>query len=461
MTVPRLEKLIGIEVYATKSLGVGGVLRRSVEDFVVEEVLVDGSRAKTSLPGDAFGYGVLGSSLLKDRYLLCVLIKRNWDTLSALKAVADQVGVSVEQIHVAGLKDAAAITAQHVTVEGASLSDIQRVNVKDIVVHPVGYFRDRLSSYYLLGNCFSIVTRSINHPESAIRERTTQTIEEFKLLGGAPNFFGHQRFGTKRPITHQVGKAITQRNLKRAAMIFLAKPSPNEHPASRTAREALRGTHDFKQALLGFPKQLRYERSMLRHLAKKPDDYRGAFGRLPRKLCELFVQAYQSYLFNRVLSRRIALGLPLNRAEIGDYVVNIQRSGLPMLNMFIVATPSNLAKINELIQNGKMRLALSLIGFRKHGSQGMQGDIEKEILEEEGVSPEVFRINMMPEISLKGELRTAITPLNDFAIEEITCDSLTSRERKTRMSFMLYRSSYATIVLRELMKPRNLIKAGF
>jgi tRNA pseudouridine13 synthase len=458
LIVPKLEKQVGIAVYATKSSGIGGVIRRSIEDFVVEEVLVDGSKASV---GSSVKKNALGSSQNKNRYLLCVLVKRNWDTISVVKAVADQLGVSVGRVQTAGLKDARAVTAQHITIEDVSTEEIQKVRAKDIDVRPVGYVRSKLSSYYLLGNSFRITISSIKYSKSIIKKRVAQVVEELSGIGGVPNFFGHQRFGTTRPITHLVGKALIKEDFKNAAMLFLAKPSPHEHPASRQAREVLRETKDFKEALHDFPKQLRYERMMLNHLAENSDDYVGAFRRLPKKLQELFPQAYQSYLFNRFLSRRIELGLPLNKAEVGDYVVHVDRSGLPMIAMNRVVTAENLSEINHAIQTGKMRLALPLVGFKQHPSLGLQGEIEKQILEEENVETGDFKIDAMPSISLRGELRAAITPLNNFSVEEIENDQAESSKQKMRMSFTLNRSSYATIILRELIKPRNLIKAGF
>ena len=61
-------------------------------------------------------------------------------------------------------------------------------------------------------------------------------MQELDQVGGIPNFFGHQRFGTTRPITHLVGKAILKGDFEEAAMLFLAKPSLYEHPSSRQAR---------------------------------------------------------------------------------------------------------------------------------------------------------------------------------------------------------------------------------
>jgi tRNA pseudouridine13 synthase len=452
---------MGMEVYATSSFGIGGVIRRLVEDFVVEEILVDGSKAEANPTGDFDKPKVLDSSAERKRYLLCVLTKRNWDTFLAIEAIARQLNINTGKIHFAGIKDAKAVTAQYITIDGISADDVLKVHVKDIEIRPVGYIRNKLSSYYLLGNNFNITIRAVSHSNASIKKRMRKTIEELEAVGGGPNFFGHQRFGTVRPITHFVGKALVKGNFKKAVMLFLAKPSPHEHPESRKAREQLQKTRDFQQALKSFPKQLRYERLMLKHLARKPEDFLGAFKRLPIKLRELFPQAYQAYLFNKFLSKRIADGFPLNKAEVGDYVVNVQRSGLPLLTMYKIVRAETLAEVNEAIKAGRMLLAFPLIGFKQKPSQGVQGEIERQILEEEGITPSNFKINFMSEISPKGELRTALTPIGNFQLKEISADSANPSKNMVKLSFMLHRGSYATILLREVMKPRNLLRAGF
>jgi tRNA pseudouridine13 synthase len=459
--VPKIERSIGIEVYATDSLGIGGAIKKSIEDFLVEEMLVDHSLAEISPSEKSAKRKVLGSSSLRDRYLLCVLVKRDWDMFIALRKVAEHLGISIDKVQIAGIKDAKAVTAQHVTIEDVSAEDIQKVQVKDIEIRPIGYLRNELSSYYLLGNSFHIIIHAISHNESTVRNRITKTIEELRAIGGVPNFFGHQRFGTTRPITHLVGKAIIKGNLERAAMLFLAEPFPSEHHDSRKVREKLKATLDLKQALLDFPKQLRYERLMLKRLIEKPNDFSGAFRTLPIRLQELFVQAYQSYLFNKFLSKRIACKLSLNKVEVGDQVVSVDRSGLPMMTMSKLVTDRNLAEINSAIQAGKMRLAFPLVGFKQRFSLGVQGENEKHILEEEDVNPQEFKIKTMPEVSSRGGLRTAATPLNNFSLQETPVDSTKPSRRKAKVNFTLNRGSYATIVLRELMKPRDPIKSGF
>ncbi len=457
MRVPRLEKKLGIEVYATRSLGIGGVIRFFPEDFMVEEILVNGSKAEI-FPTEI---QVRDASSPIKRHLLCVLVKRNWETLQAVRAIARQLGVSVRHVGIAGLKDATAITAQHITIEGITMEDTRKVHINDIKIHPLGYFHAKLSPYYLLGNSFKITIRRISRSRTDLQERISSVLREIQALGGVPNFFGHQRFGTMRPITHLVGKALVKGKFQKAVMLFLAKPSPTEHPESRKAREELWKTQDFKKALEMFPKSLHYERLILRHLAKNPSDFVGAFRRLPLKLQRLFPQAYQAYIFNKILSRRIMKGLPINKAEVGDYVIEIEPSGLPNALRYKVVSRDTISEVNKAIENGKMLLAIPLAGFKQKFSQGIQGEIEKNVLEEEKVSLEKFKIKGFPELSLKGELRAALARIKEFFIHEVTSDEANPRKNKVVTSFMLYRGSYATILLRELMKPRNPIKAGF
>ena len=457
MPIPKIEKLLGIDAYASKNEGVGGVIRESVDDFVVEEVLVDGSKA--SVNGEVPSR-VLDSSLKKQRFLLCVLVKRNWDTFIAVKNIAKFLGIDQARVQFAGIKDAKAVTAQHITLENVLTEDVGKIEIKEISVRPVGYVREMLSLFYLLGNNFTITIKSINCSEAKIKESIMQAISELEGFGGIPNFFGHQRFGTTRPITHLVGKAIIQGDFEKAAMLFLAKPSVHEHPVSRQARQELESTKNFRQAQENFPRQLRFERMMLNYLADNSGDFVGAFQCLPIKLQALFVQAHQSFLFNRFLSERVKHDLPLNEVLEGDYVVGVERSGLPLTSVSKVATSENLSEVNAQVKSGRLRLALPIFGVKQKLSQGIMGKIENEVLEQEGIETTNLHFNVLSRVGGKGGLRTAVTPIRDFKLQNISANIAGNAVQAT-VSFMLLRGSYATVVLREIMKPSDLINAGF
>jgi tRNA pseudouridine13 synthase len=456
LAVPEIDERLGIGAYLTDTSGTGGVIKQSVDDFVVEEVLVDGSKALIEKAAET---RALGASDSRQRYLLCVLIKRNWDTFIAVKNVAQQLGISQGQIRIAGIKDAKAVTAQHLTIEHGLMEDAERVKVKDMKLRPVGYVREALALYYLLGNSFTIKITAIQQNAEAVREHIAETIRKLEDAGGMPNFFGHQRFGTTRPITHLVGKAIVKGDLEEAAMLFLAKPSANEHPDSRQARQELQSTRNFRTALKGFPKQLRFERLMLTHLADEPDDFAGAFRRLPTRLLVLFVQAYQSYLFNRFLTLRLQNSFGLSRAEVGDWVVGVERSGLPVVNVAKMVDEGNCAEVNESVKAGRLRIALPIVGVKQQFSQGAMKQIELQVLEGEGVEPENFRANALPELGRRGGLRAVASPVNDFRLLDVS--DRASGECQATLSFTLLRGCYATVLLREIMKPVDPVGAGF
>jgi len=448
-----LEKQLGIEVYASSSLGIGGKIRQFSEDFVVEEALLDGSKAEIS-PVET--QQLVG----KGHYLICVLVKRDWDTFLAVRKVAKRLGISPKRIQIAGIKDAHALTAQHISIRRITPEQVSRVKIKDITLRPLRFSEEMVFSQLLLGNQFRVLIRAISHTSSVAERRVKKVHGELLSLGGVPNFFGHQRFGTVRPITHLVGRSITKGDWKNAALIFLAQPSPHEHPAAREARQQLQDTRNFREALRLFPRYLRYEQMMLTHLTKQPKDFVGAFRKLPLKLRRIFVQAYQSFLFNRFLSQRIRRGIPLNETQVGDYVVNLDNQGI-LTDEFTLVTAQSLSHVKKALNEGKMRVAIPLLGFKQNPSEGIQGEIEQEIIETENVVPRNFYVPLMPEISAPGRLRATLTPMIKLSVEQPTKDSANPPKQEIKLSFTLHRGSYATVLLREFMKPRNLIKAGF
>ena len=337
-----LEIELGMEVYASSTRGIGGKIRSEPEDFIVEEVLLDGSKASV--------HPCRGTRQVsgRGRYLICLLIKRGWDTLVATEKIAREIGVSPDMISIAGIKDAHALTAQHISI-GAIQPEKIRINLKGVSLIPIRFSEEKISAKSLLGNQFRVTVRSILCSSSEARRIIDETWRELLRLGGVPNFFGHQRFGTVRPLTHLVGRFLVKERFEEAAMTFLSEPSEYEESRTRRAREHLRETLDFTSALKRFPKSLIYERLMLRYLAKYPKDFLGAFRKLPVKLRRFFVQAYQSYLFNRFLSERMKRRISLMDVQEGDYAVNIGVKGLPTCK-FIKVEKKNLRSIRSKIE---------------------------------------------------------------------------------------------------------------
>ncbi|MEM2933314.1 MAG: tRNA pseudouridine(13) synthase TruD [Methanocellales archaeon] len=304
-----LEQRIGIEVYATKSPGVGGKLRCLIEDFKVEEI----SKAAIGERGN---------------FLIAELIKKNWETNLAIKAIAKSLGISYKRIGFAGTKDKRALTKQRISIYNISEEHLEKIKLNGIELKVLGRSERPVALGDLKGNQFKIAIRDIDLESDVLKERASLITSELLTAGGVPNFFGAQRFGTRRPITGEVGKAILEGDLEKAALIYIAKPSEEEPEEIRAAREYVYETKDFSSGLKRYPNYLKYERAMLHELLKQ-QDFKAAFKVLPLSLRQMFIHAYQAIIFNRILSRRIKAGLPLNQALLGDIVCFADENGLP------------------------------------------------------------------------------------------------------------------------------------
>jgi len=454
LQVPQLEHDLGMEVYATQYEGIGGKIRELLDDFVVEELLTDGTLAQITNPTEE------GKPSGEGQNLICVMVKRRWDTFLAVREVAKHLHISQKRVRFAGIKDTKALTAQHISLQNVSPNDVLGLQIRDITVYPRWFSHERMYSELIKGNRFHITIRDIDKPISAIKENIQSVKQQIEKLGGVPNFFGHQRFGTTRPNTHLIGKFLTKKDPERAALEFLACPSDHEHAEAREARQQLQDSMNFEEALEKFPWFLRYERSMLSYLTKNPEDFVGAFRKLPRRLRKLFVQAYQSYLFNKFLSERIRQKIPLDEPQMGDYAIWLDENGLPT-DKHEQINKINIKIVKQFMKQQKMAVAIPLVGPNQQPSGGVQGEIEQAILEAEDVPVESFKIPFMPEATAEGKVRAVLNPVWNLVQEELKEDKENQRKQMLKLAFNLNRGSYATVVLREFMKPQDVIAAGY
>ncbi|WGM89939.1 MAG: tRNA pseudouridine(13) synthase TruD [Candidatus Bathyarchaeum tardum] len=454
MQVPQIEHDLGMEVYATQSEGIGGKIKQLIDDFVVEELLTDGTLAEVNPPIEEWIPTGEGQNLI------CVLVKRRWDTFLAVREVADRMHINQKRVRFAGIKDTNALTGQHISIQNVTPNHVLGLQIRDITVYPRFFSHQRMYSELIKGNRFHITIREINQPVSVIEKTTTKVTKQIEKIGGVPNFFGHQRFGTTRPNTHLIGKYLTRNEPKKAALEFLATPSIHEHAEAREARQQLQDTMNFEEALEKFPRFLRYEHFMLRYLTKNPTDFIGAFRELPRRLRKLFVQAFQSYLFNRFLSERIRQGIPLDDPQMGDYAIWLDKNGLPT-DKHEQVNKINIKLVTQFMKEDKMALAIPLVGPNQPPSKGMQGELEQVILEAEDVSRDCFKIALMPEATAEGKVRAVLNPVWNLVLEEIAEDKENEGKQTLKLAFNLNRGSYATVVLREFMKPQDVISSGY
>ena len=82
-------------------------------------------------------------------------------------------------------------------------------------------------------------------------------------------------------------------------------------------------------------------------------------------------------------------------------------------------------------------------------------------MDAEGVAHRDFNVAELPEINAKGEVRAVVSPVMTPKVKAVSDDPADANKCQVELEFMLLRGSYATVLLREIMKPKDLIAAGF
>ena len=394
-----LDSQIGITVYSTKFPGIGGRIRTTPDDFEVNEIISD--KAKKSINQES-GYAVYK------------LKKKNIDTNHSLSDFFRKKGIRLKSL---GLKDAYAVTEQYVCSmnKGKTLDDF---STDKYSISKIGYTKKPLSKKDMIGNHFRIQV-------SDCKDGLSEFHEENNIL----NFYGYQRFGSKRPVTHLIGKALIQRNFDKVIDLILSFTSPYDSKENTELREKLSDSSNYEKYLDDIPPQMDIERLVVKEMIHS-NDVKKAFKSIPLSLRRFYVQAYQSYLFNLTLSAAFDMGENVFESQTGDVCYDMK------------------GVLGKHVNGLDQILAIPIIGYSYYKKTRFHYYVS-DILASEEISPKDFFIKEMQEISNEGGFRQST----------ITCTNFSTN--KNQVEFTLSRGSFATIILREIMKPQDPIASGF
>ena len=193
------------------------------------------------------------------------------------------------------------------------------------------------------------------------------------------------------------------------------------------------------------PRTLMFERIVVGHLAQKPGDYSGAIMAMPRNLQMMFVHAYQSYLFNRIVSERIRRGLPLNEPLVGDVVLPVDKDGLPDHDKYIPVrseTEPGPGRDPGAERAGLCQCRPIRIGERdgEKASRAKSGDDSRR----QGIDRQDF---VVP--TILSAVPPAAGERSSPSIPELT---YSVKDSDLEMGMALGKGCYATTFLREIMK---------
>ncbi|MBI4170152.1 MAG: tRNA pseudouridine(13) synthase TruD [Candidatus Aenigmarchaeota archaeon] len=289
----------------------------------------------------AFKRGKHGVEKISGPFVVLKLTKRGMTTEEAIKKVASIYGIK-KDIGFAGLKDKFAVTEQYITIKNFSGNNFcnKNMSVEKVRVssHPIG-------AGDLEGNRFEITLHDCTHIKNLDALLISLKTE------GMPNYFGEQRFGSHGD-NHVIGRYLVKRMYTDALQII------NRHE-------------------------------------RKVDNIK----KIEKRRLKFFVNAYQSFIFNK------------------------------MLDMYIARHRKPYYK------------DVPVVGSKTKIYHDIFSSIIKGIMQKEHITTRNFRIDDL-KLSCDGSSRQAFVKLK---IERIDIAGNT-----VRLTFTLPPGSYATVMLREL-----------
>ena len=434
-----VERAVGIEYFVSDADGVGGRIKAENADFRVREIERFEAESLNADPG-AYAHLVVRATL------------RGWDTNDFAKRLSDALRISRERVSWAGTKDKHAVTTQLFTLRKVAPEDLSDVEIRDADLEALGRSGRGLQFGDLAGNEFEIEVTDAERPENA--EAVREALAAFggtpdSETVGVPNYFGQQRFGSRRPVTHEVGLCVVRERWEDAVRAYVGNPYEMEPEGTQDARREVEDAfdeRDWKTALDALPRRLGFERAMLNQLVENggddPEDFRAALEAVPSNLQRLFVNAAQSYAFNRILSERLARGLPFDRPVAGDVACFAERVDgltLPDVDREQRVTEKRVETVARHCERGRAFVTAPLVGTETELADGEQGEIEREVLSELDLEPADF--DLPDEFHSTGTRRAILVR----TALEIETGPLT-------FTFALPKGSYATVILREFLK---------
>lgn len=413
--------MLNAKNFITDNKGIGGTIRNENKDFYVEEVplqLPTGNGPNTWIQ----------------------IEKEGRTTLDVVLDMAKYLHISRKRTGFAGMKDRSAITRQWLCISNITpeeLPDFEEV-LHNVKVLDIKQNQKKLRMGQLKGNKFKIRIKNTNNPVED-KDIAEDVLESLKVTG-VPNFYGFQRFGEVRSTTHLVGKCLVEGDIKKAVDTYIGNPNKNEHNQPFEARQ-LYDEGKLQESYDLMPKSMRYEKSMLKELILSKEkhgeitekDYIRAIESLPKPLKRMFVNAYESYLFNKVVNERSKIGI--NKYLPGDIIINEEERWVHEIDEDTIEDDMNKFTLNP---------TGLLYGSKVPYAEGKQGEIEKRIIEEENITKESFKCPKTPKLGSHGIRRSLRFKIEDTSVTK-TCDGID-------VEFFIPRGCYATAVLREIMK---------
>lgn len=425
-------------------------------------------------------------------FLHFTVYKENRETMEVASTLSKFLRIPLKSISYAGTKDRRGITCQRFSIHRAKVGRVVALNkgLKNAVLGGFEYKETGLGLGDLKGNEFVITIRDVKtfKEEDDVEEVVSQCFSSLKD-NGYINYFGMQRFGTFSISTHTLGALVLKEDWKATAELILSQQEVVS-PDSVEGRRIWAETGDAGLALKKIPRRCAAEHAILNTLVKERLGDDKAYGKqayfksimaIPRNLRVMYAHAYQSYVWNFVVSKRFEMfGLEVQE---GDLVI-AEEQPKQMDDDFAEDVATNnftraRALTKEDVSSGKYSIydvVLPTPGFDiLYPANEQLKQVYVDVMAKDGLDPFKMRRNVR-EFSLSGSYRVIMgKPRNlSYKVVHYTEDTetlvrsdldLLEKEDQERvihdksgprtavvLNMELGISSYATMALREFMR---------
>ena len=394
-------------------------LKQQPDDFRVEELT------------DAVAGGA-------GEFALYRLDKTGWTTPDALSAIRRRWQIDARRLSYGGLKDRHAVTAQHVTIFRGPKRNLSHERV---TVTYLGQRAEPFTAQDIRANRFTVVLRAMSDAAVTRAEAALREVAD----AGLPNYFDDQRFGSvissPSPLAGEgqkepefVAKEMVFGRFERALWLALAAPYEFDRAdAKREKATLIELWARWPECQAKLPKG--HARSLVSYLAPHPTDFKGAVARLRPELQGLYLSAYQSYLWNKMLAAWLTN--TLGAANLTDVELKLGRVPAPV-------------RVPDACRVAWESLTLPLPSARVKPEPGVPWlPIVEEVLKGEGLTLAELKVKgMQKPFFSKGDRPASVRPEHLTHVAEM--DELNKGRRKLTLRFDLPRGSYATMLVKRV-----------
>lgn len=377
-----------------------------------------------SLPEDFVVREMSAREPTKGAYSLYELSKTSLGTLEALRTIRVHWNLAPGQISHAGLKDRHAKTTQRITIKHGPKADHQTEQLR---LRYLGPTPTAMAAADIVGNEFEIIVRCLTEEHSQELQSRVPLAKQY----GVPNYFDSQRFGSLGPSEKFVANAWCRKDFERAAWLALAEYNSHDRSEEKRDKTFLREHWgEWKLCKDNLSKSNR--RSVVTYLVDHPENYRKAFALIDPDMRGLYLSAFQSAVWNRMLARQFDSTVRVFECRIADSLLpfawpdeTLQSATLPLPSARL-KSPS--AEVQELCNDALLPYGLSL------------AEMKLSFPRDKWFS--------------RGERAAVLHPSNLTAVAGD--DEQNPGKSKLKLMFQLPRGSYATMLIRQLTEPANI-----